>query len=270
MSGLLAGKIAVITGAGHGIGAATAELFAQHGATVYATDIDGPAVQSVAKSIGEGAIPVSVDVRDPGALVALRDQVIAEHGRSDVLVNNAGHWVKVQGLLDGDEHWQELYEINLLHVMRATRLFLPAMIERGHGVIVNVSSIEGVRGYPVDPVYAAFKAAVIQFTRSAGVDAARFGVRINGVAPDLTNSEQSNFKAWDSPSVAERWSSYLPLGRMGEPVDQARVILFLASELSGFVVGQTINADGGTAEAGGWYPSSRRPGRSWTNRPFDA
>jgi NAD(P)-dependent dehydrogenase (short-subunit alcohol dehydrogenase family) len=133
-----------------------------------------------------------------------------------------------------------------------------------------VSSIEGVRGYPVDPVYAAFKAAVIQFTRSAGVDAARFGVRINGVAPDLTNSEQSNFKAWDSPSVAERWSYYLPLGRMGEPVDQARVILFLASELSGFVVGQTINADGGTAEAGGWYPSSRRPGRSWTNRPFDA
>ncbi|HEX4430850.1 MAG TPA: SDR family oxidoreductase [Frankiaceae bacterium] len=270
MSGLLAGKIAVITGAGHGIGAATAELFAQHGATVYATDIDGPAVQSVAKSIGEGAIPVSVDVRDPGALVALRDQVIAEHGRSDVLVNNAGHWVKVQGLLDGDEHWQELYEINLLHVMRATRLFLPAMIQRGHGVIVNVSSIEGVRGYPVDPVYAAFKAAVIQFTRSAGVDAARFGVRINGVAPDLTNSEQSNFKAWDSPSVAQRWPSYLPLGRMGEPVDQARVILFLASELSGFVVGQTINADGGTAEAGGWYPSSRRPGRSWTNRPFDA
>jgi NAD(P)-dependent dehydrogenase (short-subunit alcohol dehydrogenase family) len=270
MDGLLAGKVAVITGAAHGIGAATVELFVEHGATVYATDIDSAGVAALGDSLGDQVIPVTVDVRIPEALAELRDRVLAEQGRVDTLVNNAGHWVKLQGLLDGDDHWQELYEINLLHVMRATRLFLPSMMERGQGSIINVSSIEGVRGYPVDPVYAAFKAAVVQFTRSAGLDAARSGVRINGVAPDLTNTEQSNFREWDSPEVAAKWPSYLPIGRMGEPVDQANVILFLASDLAGFLVGQTVNTDGGTAAAGGWFPSTRREGRSWTNRPFDA
>jgi NAD(P)-dependent dehydrogenase (short-subunit alcohol dehydrogenase family) len=266
---LLSDQVAVITGAAHGIGAATARLFAEHGAYVYVTDIEGDAADEVATDIGPQATAVTLDVRDGAALEALRDQVFNERGRADVLVNNAGHWVKVQSILDGDDHWQELYEVNLLHVMRATRLFLPSMVHRRRGAIVNVSSIEGVRGYPADPVYGAFKAAVVQFTRSAGVDVAPFGVRINGIAPDLTNTEQSNFRQWDSPDVAARWPHYLPVGRMGEPIDQARVILFLASDLSGFLVGQTINTDGGTDEAGGWFQSDRRPPRRWTNRPFD-
>ena len=269
MSGLLEGQITVITGAGNGIGAATAELFAQEGAAaVYVTDIDTAAAEAVAKGIGGQAVAMTVDVRDAGALTALRDKVLADHGRCDVLVNNAGHWVDVQSILGTDDHWQELYEINLLHVMRATRLFLPSMVERKSGAIVNVASIEGVRGYPADPVYAAMKAAVVHFTKSAGVDVAPYGVRINGIAPDLTNSEQSNFRAWDSPEVAERWENYLPVGRMGEPVEQAKAILFLASDLSSFLVGQTINTDGGTAEAAGWFRSDRRENRRWTNRPF--
>jgi NAD(P)-dependent dehydrogenase (short-subunit alcohol dehydrogenase family) len=271
MSGLLAGKVAVITGAGHGIGAATARLFAEEGAAaVIVSDIDGDAAEEVAAAIGPRATPVRVDVRDREQLRTLHDQVMAAHGQVDALVNNAGHYIVPTPFGDSTAgHWQALYEINLLHVFHATHLFLPDMVGRKSGAIVNVSSIEGVRGYPVDPVYGAFKAAVVHFTKCLGVDVAPYGVRVNAIAPDLTDSAQSNFTAWDPPEVAQRWSQYLPVGRMGQPAEQARVIAFLASELSGFLVGQTINTDGGTAEAAGWYRSDRRPGRRWTNRPFD-
>ena len=271
MSGLLAGKVTVITGAGNGIGAATARLFAAEGAAaVVVSDIDGDAAETVAAAIGAQATAAKADVRDPAQLQALHDQVIAAHGRADVLVNNAGHYIVPTAFGDSTaSHWQGLYEINLLHVFQATHLFLPGMVRQKSGAIVNVSSIEGVRGYPIDPVYGAFKAAVVHFTKCLGVDVAPYGVRVNAIAPDLTNSAQSNFAEWDPPEVAERWSQYLPVGRMGTPDEQARVVTFLASELSGFLVGQTINTDGGTAEAAGWYRSDRRPGRRWTNRPFE-
>src|SRR5215472_8899736 len=263
MSGLLAGKVTVITGAGHGIGAATARLFAEEGAaTVVVSDLDGGAAHRVAGSIGSQATPATADVRDPSQLSSLHDQVMAAHGRVDVLVNNAGHYIVPTPFGDSTAaHWQALYEVNLLHVFHATHLFLPTMIGQASGAIVNVSSIEGVRGYPIDPVYGAFKAAVVHFTKCLGVDVAPYGVRVNAIAPDLTNSAQSNFAEWDPPEVAERWSQYLPVGRMGQPEEQARVVAFLASELSGFLVGQTVNTDGGTAEAAGWYRSDRRPGR---------
>lgn len=267
---LLDGRVALLTGAANGIGAETARLLHRHGATVYVTDIDGAGAEAVAKELGDRAIGLEVDVRRDDHVDAVRDRVVADHGALDVLVNNAGHWVDVRPFDESPpSHWQALYEINLLHVFRVTAAFLPGMLERERGAIVNVSSIEGVRGYPADPVYAAFKAAVVHFTKSLGVDVAQRGVRVNGIAPDLTDTAQSNFSAWDSPEVAERWHQYLPLGRMGQPIDQARAILFLASELSDFLVGQTINTDGGTAEAAGWYPSTRRPGRRWTNRPFE-
>jgi NAD(P)-dependent dehydrogenase (short-subunit alcohol dehydrogenase family) len=271
MSGLLSGKIAVITGAGNGIGAATARLFADEGAAaVVVSDIDGGAAKRVAGLIGTQATAVTTDVRDPAQLGSLHDQVVAEHGRVDVLVNNAGHYIVPTPFGESTAgHWQALYEINLLHVFHATHLFLPGMIGQESGAIINVSSIEGVRGYPIDPVYGAFKAAVVHFTKCLGVDVAPYGVRVNAIAPDMTNSEQSNFVKWDPPDVAERWQHYLPVGRMGHPVEQARVVAFLASDLSGFLVGQTVNTDGGTAEAAGWYRSDRRPGRRWTNRPFD-
>ena len=271
---LLQDQVAVITGAAAGIGLATAELFAEHGATVFVADIDGEAAQAASRRIGEGrgnAIGITVDVRRAEDVARLREQVLQEQGRIDVLVNNVGHWLAVKEFLEGDPgHWQSLYEINLLHVFTVTYAFLPDMLGRGRGSIVNVSSIEGVRAYPPDPVYAAFKAAVVHFTRSLGVDVAGRGVRVNGIAPDVTNTVQSNFAEWDPPGSELRWPSWVPVGRMGVPSDQARVALFLASDLADFVVGQTINTDGGTGAAGGWYPSQRRPGRRWTNRPADA
>jgi len=270
MDALLRERVALITGAGNGIGAAGAELFATEGASVFVVDIDGDAAAAVAERIGAAggrAWPMTVDVRDGAAVAAMRDHVLGEAGRLDVLVNNVGHWVRVPPSFaeSGPADWQAQYEINVLHVLRVTHSFLPTMLERGRGTIVNVSSVEGLRGYPPDAVYAACKAAVVHFTRSLGVEVAGRGVKVNGIAPDITQSAQVDY----SRVATDKWPNWAPIARQGEPVDQARVLLFLASELSDFLVGQTIPTDGGTLAAGGWFRSNHRQGRAWTNRPYD-
>jgi NAD(P)-dependent dehydrogenase (short-subunit alcohol dehydrogenase family) len=271
---LLAGRIAVVTGGGGGIGAATSRLFAQHGARVVIADIDADLAQQTARQIGddigESALAVVTDVRDSTQVAALTRTVLDHYGRVDVLVNNVGHWVRHPGSFAGtDPHlWEELYRVNLHHVFLVTRAFLPAMIDQHAGAIVNVSSIEGLRGYPEDPVYAAFKAAVIAFTRSLAVQVGRDGLRVNAIGPDVTESLQVPYSDWLSPDEQTQWPQWVPVGRMGLPEDQARVILFLASDLSAFVTGHTIPTDGGTGAAGGWFRSSRRPEREWTNRPI--
>lgn len=270
---LLDGRVAVVTGGGGGIGAATARLFAQHGARVVIADIHAEGAHRTADEItasgGSGQAMVT-DVRDPDQVDVLARAVRDRHGRVDVLVNNVGHWVRHPGSFAGTDPqlWDELYRVNLHHVFLVTRAFLPAMIEQRSGAIVNVSSVEGLRGYPEDPVYAAFKAAVIQFTRSLAVQVGRDGVRVNAIGPDVTESLQVPYSRWLSPDEQTQWPQWVPVGRMGLPEDQARVILFLASDLSGFVTGHTIPTDGGTGAAGGWFRSSRRSGRDWTNRPI--
>jgi NAD(P)-dependent dehydrogenase (short-subunit alcohol dehydrogenase family) len=269
---LLDGRIAVVTGAAHGIGRATAALFAEHGATVVIADVDAPASAEAADVIvaaGGNAETFVTDVRVPDDVDRLRDHVLGTHGRIDVLVNNVGHYLRTTPFDRSEPNgWQDLYEINLLHVFRVTRAFLPAMLEQQRGAIVNVSSVEGARGYPPDPVYGAFKAAVIHFTKCLAVDVAGRGVRVNGVGPDLTQSQQVDYEQLDTGG-RNLWPIWAPLGRRGEPEDQARAILFLASDLSEFIVGQTLLTDGGTGAAGGWFRTNRREGRRWTNRPID-
>jgi meso-butanediol dehydrogenase/(S,S)-butanediol dehydrogenase/diacetyl reductase len=270
---LLADRVAVVTGAGGGIGAATARLFAQHGAEVAVVDIDVELAQRTADLIttsGGSALPLVTDVRAADQVAALARSVLDRYGRIDVLVNNVGHWLRHPGdFVDTDPQlWDELYRINLHHVFLVTHAFLPAMIAQHSGSIVNVSSLEGLRGYPEDPVYAAFKAAVIHFTRSLAVQVGRDGVRVNAIGPDVTESLQVPYSQWLSDEEQKQWPQWVPAGRMGLPEDQARVILFLASELSAFVTGHTIPTDGGTGAAGGWFRSSRRPDREWTNRPL--
>jgi NAD(P)-dependent dehydrogenase (short-subunit alcohol dehydrogenase family) len=271
-SALLAGRVAVITGGGGGIGAATSRLFAQHGAHVVIADIDAQRAEQTADDISESggsALGFAADVRDADQVAGLARSVLERHGRVDVLVNNVGHWLRHPGdFVDTDAQlWDELYRINLHHVFLVTHAFLPTMIDRRAGAIVNVSSVEGLRGYPEDPVYAAFKAAVIHFTRSLAVQVGRDGIRINAIGPDVTESLQVPYSQWLSPEEQLQWPQWVPVGRMGLPEDQARVILFLASDLSAFVTGHTIPTDGGTGAAGGWFRSSRRPDREWTNRP---
>jgi NAD(P)-dependent dehydrogenase (short-subunit alcohol dehydrogenase family) len=269
---LLADRVAVVTGGGGGIGAATARLFAQHGAGVVIADIDSERAQQTADEItttGGSVLASATDVRDADQVAGLARLVFERYGRVDVLVNNVGHWLRHPGnFVDTDSQlWDELYRINLHHVFLVTHAFLPAMIDQRAGVIVNVSSVEGLRGYPEDPVYAAFKAAVIHFTRSLAVQVGRDGVRVNAIGPDVTESLQVPYSQWLSADEQLQWPQWVPVGRMGLPEDQARVILFLASDLSAFVTGHTIPTDGGTGAAGGWFRSSRRPDREWTNRP---
>jgi NAD(P)-dependent dehydrogenase (short-subunit alcohol dehydrogenase family) len=129
---------------------------------------------------------------------------------------------------------------------------------------VNVSSVEGVRGFPRDPVYGAYKAALIHFTRSLALEVAPRGVRVNAVAPDVTQTPQVDYTRLISPEDEHRWSTWVPLGRFGTAAETADVVVFLASDLASFVTGQVVATDGGTLVAGGWFRTG--DGR-WTNRP---
>ena len=138
------------------------------------------------------------------------------------------------------------------------------MIEHRSGSIVNVHSVEGLRGYPGDPVYGAFKAAAAAFTTDLAVGLGRRGVRVNGIGPDLTQTPQVDYlTGWKDAD--DLWEAWAPVGRLGWPEDQARVALFLASDLSAFVTGHNIPVDGGTRAGGGWFwsPSENR----FVNRP---
>lgn len=268
---LLDSRVAVVTGGAGGIGRATSRLLAAHGAHVVVVDVDESRSVATLDEIGAAggsAQSIRADVRDLDVVAQLAATVLAQHPRVDVLVNNVGHWVRVVDFVDSDPAlWEDLYRVNVLHVFAMTRAFLPAMIEAGTGSIINVSSIEGVRGYPPDPVYAAGKAAVIHFTRSLAVQVGNHGVRVNGIAPDVTESLQVPYTRMVPADQEQKWPDWVPVGRKGEPDDQAAVVLFLASDLSRFVTGHTIPTDGGTGAAGGWFRSNRSGG--WTNRPVD-
>ena len=258
-----------MTGGGGGIGGACADALAAAGAHVMVAEIDEQRAKDTVERIraaGGSADADVVDVRVHDDVERLAATVLDQHGQADVLVNNVGHHLGARAFLDSDAaHWDALHAVNLLHVLACSRAFLPAMVAQGQGSIVNVTSVEGVRGYPADPVYGAYKAAVAHFTRCLAVDVAAQGVRVNAIAPDVTQSLQVDYDAMVPDERRDRWPVWVPVGRRGEPEDSADVVVFLASSLSRFVTGQVIPTDGGTLTAGGWFRTVGR-GR-WTNRP---
>jgi NAD(P)-dependent dehydrogenase (short-subunit alcohol dehydrogenase family) len=265
---LLDGKVAVVTGGGTGIGGAVARLFAQHGARVEIAEVDPAlAAENVAaiEAAGGTARAHVVDVTKPDDVATLAAAVLERHPHVDVLVNNVGDYRPlVRFETSTPESWQRMYDINLFHVFAVTRAFLDSMIARRRGSIVNVHSVEGMRGYPGEPVYGAMKAAVAHFTTCLAANIGRRGIRVNAIGPDLTQTPQvdylTGFEEHD-----DLWTSWAPVGRLGWPEDQARVALFLASDLSSFVTGHNIPVDGGTKAGGGWFfsPTERR----FVNRP---
>ena len=267
---LLEGRVAVVTGGGDGIGGGVSRALAANGARVVIAEIDGDRADRTRSGIVDRGDPEPLvhtcDVREAADVEGL---AAAAHsygdGRIDVLVNNVGHYAP-NGLFveSTEDDWDRQYATNLLHVLRCTRAFLPGMIDRGSGSIVNVSTVEAFRGIPNNTVYSAHKAGVAQFTRSLAVEVGNHGVRVNGIAPDVTDTPQVPYHRWVSEEDLALVPSWVPLGRFGQPDDPADVVVFLASDQSRFVTGHTIPVDGGTLAAGGWY--GRAEG-GWTNRP---
>ena len=264
---LLDGRVAVVTGGGSGIGAAIAVLFAQHGALVELADLDGDRVEEVASGItsaGGAARTHVADVTTDDDVARVAESVLGHHGRVDVLVNNVGDFRPlVPFSRSGPESWEAMYRINLWHVLAVTRAFLPTMVAARSGAIVNVHSVEGMRGYPGDPVYGAMKAAVAAFTTDLAVSVGRHGIRVNGMGPDLTQTPQVDYLG--GGEQREQWAGWAPAGRPGWPEEQARVALMLASDASSFVTGHNVPVDGGTLAGGGWFWSPSR--RRFVNRP---
>jgi len=267
-SQLLAGKVALVTGGGDGIGGAISRLFAAHGASVEIAEIDPERAERAVAEITEAggtARAHVVDVRESADVATLTTAVGEAHDGIDVLVNNVGDYRPLAPFLDSSpDTWDAMYKVNLHHVFLVTHAFLGSMIQRGGGSIVNLHSVEGMRGYPGEPVYASMKAAVAHFTTCLAAGYGRKGIRANGIGTDLCQTPQVDYiSGWEDSEAL--WESWAPVGRLGWPEEQARVALFLASDLSSYVTGHNIPVDGGTRAGGGWFfsPSDRR----FVNRP---
>ncbi len=181
----------------------------------------------------------------------------------------ASHRASVVVVDSEEAEWNDLYAINVSHVLRMTKAALRPMIDAGAGgSIINLTTVEAFRGIPQHPVYAAFKAGITQFSRSLAVDVGRHRIRVNDIAPDVTKSLQLPYDRWLTHDDRDRIPSWVPIGRLGEARDAAGAALFLASDLGAFVTGTTIHCDGGTHAAGGWYRNIDDE-RGWVNRPRD-
>ena len=240
MSGRLAGKTALITGAGQGIGRAAAIAFAAEGATVWATDRNGDSVATI-----DGCVGRELDVLDPEQIAA----VMTEAGPLGVLFNCAGY-VAGGTILDcSDEDWAFSFELNVTAMYRTIRLALPTMLEAGRGSIINMASVAGsIIGVGNRFAYGATKAAVIGLTKSVARDFAATGVRCNAICPgtvDTPSLRQRLSETGDFETAWEEFNARQPMGRLGTPEEIAALAVYLASDESAFTTGQCHIVDGG-------------------------
>jgi NAD(P)-dependent dehydrogenase (short-subunit alcohol dehydrogenase family) len=246
----LDGKVAVITGAGRGIGFATAEALSEAGATVIITDMDGASADAARDALiarGRRAASARLDVTDPRQVEAVCAALVKEHGRIDILVNNAGIAISfIPAEAMDDASWLKVLDVNLNGLFWCCRAFGKAMLDQGAGVIVNVGSMSGdIVNYPQQQAnYNASKAAVHHLTRSLAAEWAARGVRVNAVAPTYIATELTKQAAAD-PEVSKHWIDGTPMGRLGQPDEIASVILFLAGGASSLMTGAVVTADGG-------------------------
>jgi NAD(P)-dependent dehydrogenase (short-subunit alcohol dehydrogenase family) len=264
----LTGRVAVITGGGSGLGAATALRLAQQGARVAILDIDdepsGHIVNSIQKDGGE-AIAFKTNVRYVEEINRSVDQVMGCYGGVDILVNNVAAVRQTDFLATLPKQWQLQLDINLIGLFAGIAAVAPLMIQAGRGgSIINVASIEALRAAPQFSIYAAAKAAMLNFTRTMAVELGSHQIRINALAPDVFATKSMGYDPAPDAVLVEQTSRYIPMGRPGDPAEFANVVLFLASSLSTYVTGTVINVDGGTYASSGW---GRDSGGGWTLMP---
>jgi 2-keto-3-deoxy-L-fuconate dehydrogenase len=246
MSGRLAGKIALVTAAGQGIGRATAIAFADEGAVVWATDINEPLLTALSHDRA-GIRSHQLDVRESQAIVAFA----AEVGTIDVLFNCAGY-VHHGSILDcAEKDWDFSFDLNVKSMYRTCRAFLPAMLKAGKGSIINVSSAaSSIKGVPNRFAYGTTKAAVIGLTKAIAADFIRAGIRCNAICPGTVQSpslDQRIAAQGDVEKVRAEFVARQPMGRLGRPEEIAALAVYLASDESSFTTGQTHIIDGGFA-----------------------
>jgi len=236
----LARSVALVTGAGSGIGKATAKLLAANGAVV-AEILDS----------GGKATFIQCDVSDRAAVERMAADVTRQFGRIDILVNNAGCGAKPEHRrpvheFDHDE-WHRLIDVDLTSIFYCCRAVSPGMVERRSGIIINIASIVGVVPIRRQIAYAAAKAGVVNFSRAAALELGSFGIRVNAIAPGstLTAATEAIFYNPEKKALADSLVSHIPLGRPGKPEDIANAVLFLAAPEASYITGTVITVDGG-------------------------
>lgn len=247
---LLTGRVAVVTGGGAGIGRGIAAGMAAFGARVAIWERDPQTCAQAAESIG--GLGIVTDVRDSGQVDTALERTIADLGTPTILVNNAGG-VFSSPLLDTSENgWDALYRANLRHVLLCSQRIARKLVAEGlPGSIISLTSIEGVRAAPGYAAYAAAKAGVINYTKTAALELAPHGIRVNAIAPDITLTEGLAQLGGEAATSAMR--DMVPLGRPGHVDEIASAAVFLASDMAAYLTGQTLHIDGGTQASSGWY-----------------
>jgi 3-oxoacyl-[acyl-carrier protein] reductase len=247
---LLTDRVAVVTGGGAGIGRGIARGLSAFGARVAIWEREPEHAAQAAEEVG--GLGIAADVRQSAEVDQALLQTISELGPPTILVNNAGG-VFLSPMLETSENgWDALYRANLKHVMLCTQRVARTMVEAGlSGSIISVTSIEGTRAAPGYAAYAAAKAGVINFTKTVALELAPHRIRVNGLAPDITMTE--GLMAVAPPGAQQHFGDTVPMGRTGHVDEMAGAAVFLASDLSSYVTGQTIHVDGGTHAASGWY-----------------
>jgi meso-butanediol dehydrogenase/(S,S)-butanediol dehydrogenase/diacetyl reductase len=254
------GKVCLVTGAGSGIGRATAIGFAQRGGMVVVSDVNGSSADSVMAEIsssGGTATTIVADMAQPADVEAMIAGAVKAFGRLDVLHNNAfGVPAELRDrrmarVADTDQAvWDYTIQVGLTAVMQATRAALPIMREQGGGAIVNTASISGLFADYGIAAYNVMKAGVINLTRGTAIEYARWGIRCNCICPGAIDTPLLQ-RSFAIPGFAEATRAAIPMGRLGRPEEMANVVLFLASDLASYVTGAAFVADGGlTAQTG--------------------
>jgi 3-oxoacyl-[acyl-carrier protein] reductase len=246
----LHGRTAVVTGGGAGIGRGIARALAEFGAKVVIWERNQSLAESAAAEFDGFAY--AIDVRDERQVDTAVAQTVDRFGVPTILVNNAGGTFHSNILDTSVKGWETVIRTNLTQVLLCTQRVTRQMIaDKVSGSVINISSIEGVRAAPGYAAYAAAKAGVINFTKTAALELAQYQIRVNGIAPDATLTEALSRMA--PPGFLDQAAQMVPLGRVGHVDEMAGAALFLASDLSSYITGQTLHVDGGTAAAGGWY-----------------
>ena len=244
---LLEGRVCVITGAAseRGLGRATAKLFAEQGAKVAVLDLDATAAKAAAAAIGSEHRGYACDVTDKAACLEAAEGVLADFGRIDALVNNAGITQPIRTLDITPENYEAVTDVSLRGTLYMSQAAIPAMKQAGRGAIVCMSSVSAQRGGGVfgGPHYSAAKAGVLGLARAMARELGPSGIRVNSIAPGLIQTDITAGKLSDE--MKADILKGIPLNRLGDAVDVARICLFLASDLSSYVTGATIDVNGG-------------------------